>query len=191
MTEQRSAPRAGGGRWNWGGALRQAFAFALLGGALLLMFHMTSANLQSRGIHSGFDFLWKPSPTPVSDSPLHFEAGVDSYARAFVAGALNSLKLTLVAIVAASVIGVIVGLGRLSANALARGVCTGYVEVMRNVPVLLHVVFWYSLILQLPAASDTTPWGGAILASNRGIYLPWFAIDGASGWPTFEVPVLD
>jgi general L-amino acid transport system permease protein len=182
------AAHAGGVRWDWAHALRQALAFALLGGALFLLFHMTSANLQSRGIHSGFDFLWKPSPTPVSDSPLHFEAGVDSYARAFVAGALNSLKLTGVAIVLATLIGVVVGLGRLSANALARVVCAGYVEAMRNVPVLLHVVFWYSLVLQLPALSDAAPWGG-VLASNRGIYLPALAFDG--GWPALERPAVD
>jgi general L-amino acid transport system permease protein len=179
MPSRRPARRTHGGRWSWGDAGRQAMAFAVLGGVLFLMFHVTSSNLQSRGIHSGFDFLWKTSPTPITDSPLHFEAGVDTYARAFVAGALNSIKLTLAAIVAASVIGVVVGLARLSPNGLARGVGAAYVEVMRNVPVLLHVVLWYSLMLQLPAASDITPWGGVLLLSNRAVHLAWFGADSA------------
>ncbi len=181
MASDRPSPRPAGGRRHWAGALRQALAFAVLGGALFAMFHLTSANLQSRGIHSGFDFLLRPSPTPISNSPVSFEAGVDSYAHAFAAGALNSVKLSLAAIVAATVIGVAVGLGRLFPNALARALCAGYVEGMRNVPVLLHVVFWYGLILHLPPTSAAATWAG-VLASNRGIHLAWFAADGTWGW---------
>ncbi|HEY6355241.1 MAG TPA: ABC transporter permease subunit [Burkholderiaceae bacterium] len=181
MASDRPSPRPGSNRGHWAGALRQALAFAVLGGALFAMFHLTSANLQSRGIHSGFDFLWRPSPTPISNSPVSFEAGVDSYARAFAAGALNSVKLSLAAIVAATVIGVAVGLGRLFPNALARALCAGYVEGMRNVPVLLHVVFWYGLILHLPATSDAPSWAG-VLASNRGIHLAWFVTDSTWWW---------
>ena len=89
----------------WAGALRQGLAFAVLGGLVFAMFHVTSVNLQSRGIHSGFAFLWEPSRTPVADAPIVVEAGVDSYAKAFAAGALNSLKLTAAAIVAATLVG--------------------------------------------------------------------------------------
>ncbi|MFI4928947.1 MAG: amino acid ABC transporter permease [Burkholderiales bacterium] len=181
MGSDRPSPRPAGSHGRWSGALRQALAFAVLGGALFAMFHLTSANLQSRGIHSGFDFLWRPSPTPISNSPVSFEAGVDSYARAFAAGALNSVKLSLVAIVAATAIGVAVGLGRLFPNAMARALCAGYVEGMRNVPVLLHVVFWYGLILHLPPTSDAMTHAG-VLASNRGIHLAWFAADDTWWW---------
>jgi general L-amino acid transport system permease protein len=185
--EARRPPTAG--RWNWREAARQALAFAVLGGLLIALFHATSSNLQSRGIHSGFDFLWKPSTTPISNSPLSFEPGVDTYARAFAAGALNSIKLTLAAIVAATLIGVAVGLGKLSANPLARGLCTGYVEMMRNIPVLLHVIFWYGIALELPAAADAGLWGHAVLATNRGIHLAWPAVDAHWMW-SLEVPVV-
>ena len=173
----------------WAGAARQACAFAVLGGLLFLMFHMTSANLQSRGIHSGFAFLWEPSRTPVSDAPIVVEAGVDSYAKAFAAGALNSLKLSAAAIVAATLVGLVIGLGRLSQNALARALCAGYVEVMRNVPVLLHV-FWYGLILGLPAAAQGSLWGDLVVASNRGLYLAWPGIDANGSWSLIR-PVVD
>jgi len=174
----------------WVGALRQGLAFAVLGGVVFLMFHVTSANLQSLGIHSGFAFLWEPSRTPVSDAPITVEAGVDSYAKAFAAGALNSLKLTAAAIVAATLVGMVVGLGRLSHNALARALCAGYVEVMRNVPVLLHVFLWYGVILGLPAAAPGATGGDLVVASNRGIYLAWPGIDANGGWSLVR-PVVD
>jgi general L-amino acid transport system permease protein len=177
-------------RWSWTAAARQAIAFAVLAGLLTLMFHLTSENLQSRGIQSGFDFLWKPATTPVYDSPLEFEAGVDTFGKAFAAGALHSLKTTVAATRPPTVIGVAVGLGRLSRNALARGLCGAYVEFMRNVPVLLHIFFWYGLVLELPAASEADSGGSLLLASNRGIFLAWWGMDAQGRW-AFELPRLD
>ena len=78
---------------------QQAVAFAILGGLLFLLFHVTSANLRPEACASGFDFLSEPAKTPVSNAPIAMQAGVDSYARAFVAGALNSLKLAAATIV--------------------------------------------------------------------------------------------
>jgi len=170
--------------WSWVDAARQALAFAALAGLLVLMFHVTATNLQARGVKSGFDFLGHPAATPVIGSPIEFEAGVHSYARAFVAGALNSLKVTVAAIVVATALGVVVGLGGRARNALARSLCTGYVELMRNVPVLLHVVFWYGLALELPAAREVDPTGW-LIATNRGFFL-FPQVDGlsVSGWIT-------
>ncbi|HEX4235899.1 MAG TPA: ABC transporter permease subunit, partial [Caldimonas sp.] len=174
----------------WAHAGQQALAFAVLGGLLFLMFHMTSANLQSRGVRSGFAFLWEPAKTPVSDAPIAVQAGVDSYARTFAAGALNSLKLAAATLVAATLVGLAIGLGRLSPNALARALCAGYVEVMRNVPVLLHVFLWYGLILGLPTAAEAAAPGRLVLASNRGIYLAWPGLDASSHWSLLR-PVID
>lgn len=157
-------------RWDWAAVLRQALAFALLAGLLILMFRVTSANLHARGVQTGFAFLSKPAVTPIFNSPLEFQAGVDSFARAFTAGALNTLKLTAASIVLATVFGLVVGLGALARNPLPRRLAAAYVELMRNVPVLLHVVFWYGLFLELPAAADAA--GNALLlASNRGFFL--------------------
>ena len=162
----RPAPPA---RWHWGAVLRQAAAFALLAALLVLMFRITGANLHARGVHTGFDFLGKPAITPVFNSPLEFQLGVDTFATAFLAGALNTLKLTAASIVLATVLGLLVGLGALARNPLARSLARAYVELMRNVPVLLHVAFWYGLLLELPAASESS--AAFFLASNRGIFL--------------------
>lgn len=156
-------------RWKWSAVLRQAAAFAVLVGLLVLMFRVTGANLHARGVHTGFDFLGKPAITPVFNSPLEFEPGVDTFATAFVAGALNTLKLTASSIVLASSLGLLVGLGALAHNPLARSLARAYVELMRNIPVLLHIAFWYGLLLELPPASDSA--GSLLLASNRGIFL--------------------
>lgn len=174
----------------WAHAGQQALAFAVLGGLLFLLFHVTSANLQSRGVRSGFAFLWETTRTPVSDAPIAVQAGVDSYAKAFAAGALNSLKLAAATLVAATLIGLAIGLGRLSPNALARALCAGYVEVMRNVPVLLHVFLWYGLILGLPTAAEAAAPGQLLLASNRGIYLAWPGLDASGHWSTLR-PAID
>lgn len=174
----------------WAGVVRQALAFAALGGLLVVMFHVTSANLQSRGIHSGFAFLFEPSRTPVSDAPIEVRAGVDSYAAAFVAGALNSLKITAAAALAATPIGLAIGLGRRSDNAIARLLCTGYVEAMRNVPVLLHVFLWYGIILGLPTAAPGPAGGDLFLATNRGVHLAWPGVDAAGHWALVR-PVVD
>jgi general L-amino acid transport system permease protein len=163
-------------RWAWDSALRQALAFGLLAAALILMFRLTSASLHERGVHTGFGFLGQPAITPVFNSPLSFEPGVDTFGKAFVAGALNSLKITVAAIVGATLVGLLVGVGTLARNPVARALSTGYVELMRNVPVLLIVMFWYGLMLELPAGSEAsgTEW---LLASNRGIFL-FPTIDG-------------
>ena len=163
-------PRRPPQRWNWAAAARQALAFALLAGLIVVLFRVTSANLHERGVHTGFDFLSRPAVTPIFNSPLDFRPGVDTFARAFEAGALNSLKLTAAAIVLATVLGLVVGLGSLARNPLARGLARGYVELMRNVPVLLHVVFWYGLLLELPPASDAVG-NTLVFASNRGLFL--------------------
>lgn len=169
---------------------QQALAFAVLGGLLFLMFHVTSANLAARGVRSGFAFLSEPAKTPVSDAPIAMQAGVDSYAKAFVAGALNSLKLAAATLAGATLVGLAVGLGRLSSNALARALCAGYVEVMRNVPVLLHVFLWYGLILGLPIAAEAASPGNLLLASNRGIYLAWPGLDAGGHWELLR-PAID
>ncbi|HVZ43905.1 MAG TPA: ABC transporter permease subunit [Ramlibacter sp.] len=156
-------------RRDWAAMARQALAFAVLAGVVVVMFRVTSANLHSRGVHTGFDFLGQPATTPIFNSPLDFRPGVDTFARAFEAGALNTLKLTAACIVSATVTGLLVGVGALARNPLARRLASAYVELMRNVPVLLHVVFWYGLLIELPPPSEGA--NAFLVASNRGLFL--------------------
>jgi len=170
------------------GVIWQALAFGAMGVAVFLLLRTTSANLQARGIASGFGFLDAVARVPVANASLSFDSGVDTYGRALIIGVINTLKVAVAACVMATLIGLAVGSGRLSSNPLVRSLCTWYVELMRNVPVLLHIFVWYQLILGL---SGLPPDGESSLfiLSNRGLYLPGLSWDGA--WPMLELPRVD
>lgn len=154
--------------------LWQAFAFAAAGLLIFWAFRSTSANLGARGVASGFDFLDQVARVPVTNSSISFESGVDTYGRVLLVGLVNTIKISLAAIISATAIGMLVGAGRLSLNPLVRSICSAYVDVMRNVPVLLHILIWYMVLLVLPAPSEAITFKDWFLLSNRGLYLPGF-----------------
>ncbi|PTX03240.1 ABC transporter permease subunit [Pararhodobacter aggregans] len=157
------------GRWR--SAAAQALVFALVGLALLWVFAITGAELRSRGIETGFAFLGEPARTALANAPFAFTPGEDSNALALWAGALNTLKISAMVIVLASILGLGLGLGRLSRNRLLRGSCLFTIELVRNVPVLIHISLSYALVLSLPAPREAQPVLG-VLVTNRGLYLP-------------------
>ncbi len=171
--------------------LWQAVAFGVVGVGVFLLLRATSQNLHARGIASGFDFLHAVARVPVANASLSFESGQDSYARALLIGVVNTLKISFAAIALATVLGVLVGSGRLSANPLVRAVCATYVEVMRNVPVLLHIFIWYQLAINLPGPTDAYNPFGLFIASNRGIFLPSLHWELGQWLPAFEIPKVD
>ena len=149
-----------------GGALA---AVLLLAGFLV---SNTLDNLAARNIASGFGFLWRESGFEIGESPLAYSAA-DTYWRALVVGLANTLRVSLLAIVLATLLGTLVGLCRLSANLLLRGLGAVYVEVIRNTPLLVQLFFWYALISEaLPAPrAALEPLPGFFL-SNRGFFFP-------------------
>jgi general L-amino acid transport system permease protein len=171
--------------------LWQAVAFGLVGIGVFLLWRITGQNLQARGIASGFDFLGAVARVPVANASLPFETGQDSYGRALLIGVVNTLKISVAAVVLATVLGVLIGSGRLSENPLVRTVCASYVEVMRNVPVLLHIFIWYQIAINLPGLSDAYNPFGLFIASNRGIFLPSLHWELGQWLPSFHVPKVD
>ena len=135
--------------------------------------HNTSANLEARRIASGFGFLDREAGFAIGETFFLRYSAADTYARALTVGVLNTLSVALVGIVLATVLGTAIGLGRLSPNALVRGLGTGYVEFFRNVPLLVQLFFWYALITEgLPHPREAlSPLPGVFL-SNRGILFP-------------------
>ena len=150
----------------------QIIAVALLlacGGYLL---HNTIVNLSTRGITSGFAFLDNSAGFGVIQHLIDYEQG-DTYGRLFVVGLLNTLLVSVLCIVFASLLGFVVGLGRLSDNWLIRKLSTIYVETFRNIPPLLQIFFWYFAVLRnLPGPRQSLDAFGVIFMSNRGLYLP-------------------
>jgi len=132
----------------------------------------TQANLEARNIASGFGFLSLESGMPISNSLLPYSPA-DSYGYAFLIGIVNTLYVAVLGIVLATILGIVIGVARVSSNWLISKLAEIYVEVLRNVPLLLVLFFTYSIVLAaLPIPRKSLiPFEGFFL-NNRGIYLP-------------------
>ncbi|RME45971.1 MAG: ABC transporter permease subunit, partial [Caldilineae bacterium] len=135
-----------------------------------------SRGLESRGMSAtDFSFINLTSGFDISEKLIEYDRN-STYGRAFLAGALNTLLVSVVGIVLASILGLIVGIARLSTNWLTSTIARAFVELMRNVPLLVLMFFLYAgVLLQLPRRENTLQWlGGRVLLNNRGVALPWF-----------------
>ncbi|MCR6631589.1 MAG: amino acid ABC transporter permease [Magnetospirillum sp.] len=133
--------------------------------------HNTLTNLAARGIATGFDFLGREAGFDIGESPIAYSAA-DSYAHALLVGLLNTLEVAALGIVIASVIGLVVGIARLSGNWLVARLAAIYVEGVRNVPLLLQLFVWYGVVTALPGPRQAlNPLPGVFL-SNRGLKVP-------------------
>lgn len=160
-------------KWNWRsqaarGLAWQLLLLALLGLLLWFLAHNTALNMQARGIQSGFDFLLQPAGFEIGETVFAFDS-TQSYWRAFLAGLGNTLRVALLGVVLTTLLGTLLGVGRFSRNALVRGLCVSYVELFRNVPVLLQLLMWYLLLAQgLPTVDE--PWQlGALQLDKNGL----------------------
>jgi general L-amino acid transport system permease protein len=155
----------------------QAVALCALGLLTWVMMDNASRALAERGLSSGFGFLDEPEGFTLSETILPFGPS-DSFGRAFLAGLANTLKVSVAAIILATGLGALIGLARLSANPLLSALAGGYVELFRNTPQLLQIIFWYVALIALPTVQQAIalPLGAAL--SNRGLVLPWLEGDG-------------
>lgn len=129
-------------------------------------------NLQRQNIASGFDFLGRTSGFDISQTLIPY-SNVSTYGRAFWVGLLNTLLVSVVGIFFATVIGFIIGIARLSSNWLIARLATVYIETVRNVPLLLQLLFWYFAVLKnLPPPRQSLPIVGGGFLNVRGLYLP-------------------
>jgi general L-amino acid transport system permease protein len=148
-----------------------------------LLVSNTLANMRLRGIQSGFDFLTQPAGFDIGESALGYD-GASPYWKAFLVGLINTLRVALIGCVLATVLGTLLGIGRFSANALVRGICYGYVELFRNIPLLLQLLMWYLIFIEvLPLPLDALSIGKAIFLSKSGLAFPWFTSSGQLEWP--------
>ncbi len=164
--------RALGGRAGWSGFVLQLLFVAALAWIGYEIVANARANLQSQRITSGFGFLSRNAGFDVSQSLIPY-TGSDTYTRVFLVGLLNTLLVSVIGIFFATVIGFAVALGRLSPNWLLARIAGGYVELVRNLPVLFQILFWYLAVLAaLPAPRQSVSLFGAIFLNNRGLVVP-------------------
>ena len=146
-------------------------------------------NLARANIASGFGFWNNTAGFDISQTLIEYSARGSTYGRAFWVGLLNTLLVAGIGIVFATIIGFVVGISRLSRNWLLAKVAGGYVETIRNLPLLLQLLFWYNAVLKaLPDIRDSIAVGGGIFLNNRGLFLPQPIFK--SGFGAVEITIL-
>jgi len=162
--------------------LLQAVALAMVVAAVGWLAHTAAGNLGRQGIASGFNFLDSEAGFGILQSLVDYSEQ-SSYGRAFLVGLLNTLLVSAIGIVAATVLGFLLGVARLSPNFLVSRLAAFYVEAVRNVPLLLQLFFWYFAVLRaLPLPRQSLQWGEAVYLNIRGLYLPWPVPGAGAGW---------
>ncbi|HTT13701.1 MAG TPA: ABC transporter permease subunit [Burkholderiaceae bacterium] len=163
--------------WSWRsqafrGLVFQVVVLALIAAGAWFLVHNTLENMRARGIQSGFNFLIQPAGFDISETLIPYDA-LDPYWKAFIVGILNTLRVAIIGIVMATILGTLLGVGRFSRNAILRGLCYGYVEAFRNVPVLLQLLMWYLLFTDiLPPISEPISIAGLFYVSKAGFSFP-------------------
>lgn len=158
-------------RWSWRsqafrGLIYQIIAIGLIFLSIWFLASNTLTNMRVRGIQSGFDFLSQPAGFSIGESLFPFDSA-ESYWRAFLVGISNTLRVAVVGIIFATLLGTLVGVGRFSRNALVRALCSTYVECFRNIPVLLQLLMWYLLLTELlPSIQDAWKIGPFFLSKG-------------------------
>ena len=154
------------------GVLYQAAAFALLALFVWWLADNAAVNLTRQEKATGFGFLNDTAGFAINFHLVHYEES-SPIRRVFIVGALNTLLIAAVGIVLATILGFVVGVARLSPNPLAARAASAYVEVFRNIPLLLQIFFWYFAVLRpLPNPRDGIVFMGGAHLNNRGLYLP-------------------
>jgi general L-amino acid transport system permease protein len=171
----------------WYDQRTRALLSQLLVLGLLLLFaafitYNTAQNLRRGGIASGFGFLGSTAGFDISFSLIPYRA-TDTYGRVLLVGILNTLFVSIVGIVLATILGFLVGVLRLSRNWLVARLATVYIETLRNVPLLLQIIFWYFAVLAaLPGVRQSSLWFGAFSLNQRGFYLPAPVLEPGFWW---------
>jgi general L-amino acid transport system permease protein len=144
--------------------------------------HNTADNLAARHIATGFAFLDRVAGIPIGESLLPYNPAVNTYGRALLIGVLNTLQVAVIGVVLATILGTLIGIGRLSKNWLLAKLTAFYVETLRDIPLLLQLLFWYTMLQGLPGPKQAWHIGSIAFLSNRGMKLPELDWQPAHSW---------
>ena len=132
----------------------------------------TLNNMEARGISTGFAFMSEKSGFDILQSLIPYDSS-STYGRTFVVGILNTLLVSVLGIFLATILGFLVGVARLSNNWLLSRIATVYIEIFRNIPLLIQILFWYIVVLRaMPSARDSMSLFDSFFLNVRGLYLP-------------------
>jgi len=154
------------------GVIYQILVLSVVAFLVWLLVSNTLANMKARGIQSGFDFLLQTAGFDIGEEITGYDSN-QPYWRAFMAGVGNTLRVAIIGVVLTTILGTLLGIGRFSRNALVRGICYGYVECFRNIPVLLQLLMWYLIFTEyLPSIDEALTVGNALFVSKNGVSFP-------------------
>ncbi|MEY4751639.1 MAG: putative glutamine transporter permease protein GlnM [Pseudomonadota bacterium] len=164
------------------GLIYQLLAVLVLLATATFLLHNTLANMRARGIQSGFDFLLQPAGFSIGESLFEFDSS-ESYLKAFAVGLSNTFRVALIGIALATGLGTLIGVGRLSRNLLLRTLCGAYVDLLRNVPLLLQLFIWYFMLTEMlpPVDAALQPLPDVFLSKN-GLQFPIPVWEPGQAW---------
>jgi general L-amino acid transport system permease protein len=150
----------------------QVAVIVVVGLVVAFMARNLMSAMSERGLGFGFSFLNRSAGFDISETPIPY-ASTDTYGKAFLVGLLNTLFISFIGIILATILGIVVGVARLSPNWLVRRITSAYVELMRNTPLLVQLfIIYFAVFLQLPAVAQALTLPGSIFVSQRGLFLP-------------------
>jgi len=173
-------------RWSWNDPATRALIYqvlilGLVGLGVWYLASNTLHNLAARNISTGFAFLHEEAGFAIGESMVEYSPA-DTYGHAVVVGLLNTLRVSVIGVIAATLFGTVLGISRLSKNWLISRLAGLYIEVMRNIPLLLQLLFWYAVITELmPGPRQALSPLPDVFLSNRGLKIPWLKGD-AMDW---------
>ncbi len=162
--------------WSWRsqafrGLVYQVLAVVLITLCVGYLAHNTQTNMRERGIQSGFDFLNSAAGFDIGESLFAFDSG-ENYWHAYWIGFTNTLRVAITGLILTTILGTLIGVGRFSRNALVRGLCLCYVELFRNIPVLLQLLMWYLMFTEVLPDSAKPLQLGPLYLSKGGLNFP-------------------
>ena len=150
----------------------QTIVVGLLAYGLYWIVQTTAYNLEKRNIATGFGFLNDPAGFDISFTPFFSFVATDSHFNVYLVGLVNTLLISVVGCIAATFLGFFVGITRLSSNWLLSKIAYVYVEITRNIPLILQLLFWYALLINLPRVKNSIAIGETFFLNNRGFLSP-------------------
>jgi general L-amino acid transport system permease protein len=159
----------------------QVLIVGAVAGLIWWLVRNTQHNLEVRRIATGFGFLQREAGLPIGEHLIEYTPA-STYFRALSVGVLNTLKVAVVGIVLATILGTLIGVARLSKNWLLAKIAAVYVEVIRDIPLLLQLLFWYTMLQGLPAPRQALNPVAGVFLSNRGLKLPFLDWQEAHSW---------
>ncbi|GGJ38935.1 amino acid ABC transporter permease [Neoroseomonas lacus] len=160
------------------GIVWQVLVVGVVFGIIYWLWSNTVHNLEVRRIATGFGFLHREAGLPIAEHLISYEP-TDTYLRALTVGVLNTLKVAVIGVILATIIGTFIGIARLSKNFLVSKIAGFYIEVIRDIPLLLQLLFWYTILQGLPGPRQSFHPVEGVFLSNRGLRMPSLVWEGA------------